>query len=180
MFIVSIGEYELLCQDGGLPVMHEEYVQRAVLSERFGVNDPGGESDCFCAVRFRGQSWPSLVVTQRYSPAGFGFNPGALLIPETSRLFLGAGRRLLAYDLSIPSRLWEDEADTGFWSWSRYGQVVLMAAELELAAWDAWGQKLWSRFVEPPWSYRVHGPSIILDVMSTVTHLNLLSGSSEV
>jgi hypothetical protein len=26
-----------------------------------------------------------------------------------------------------------------------------MAAELELAAWDVGGDKLWSRIVEPPW-----------------------------
>jgi len=79
-------------------------------------------------------------------------------------LFIGAGRRLLAYDLSAPSRLWEDEADTGFWFWSRYGRFVLMAAELELAAWDVNGRKLWSRFVEPPWTYQVEGSSVVVKV----------------
>jgi hypothetical protein len=28
-------------------------------------------------------------------------------------LFIGAGRRLLAYDLKLPARLWEDAADMG-------------------------------------------------------------------
>jgi hypothetical protein len=180
MFFISFGEYELFCQDGDLPFMHEEYAQRATLVEDFAVADSGGESICFCAARRRGQDWPSLAITQRYSPAVAGFNPGVLVVPETDRLFLGAGRRLLAYDLSAPSRLWEDEADTGFLFWSRYGEIVVMAAELEIAAWDVRGRKLWSRFVEPPWCYRVEGASVILDVMGTVTRLDLSTGSPEV
>jgi L-alanine-DL-glutamate epimerase-like enolase superfamily enzyme len=91
-------------------------------------------------------------------------------------LFIGAGCRLLAYDLSRPARLWEDVADTGFWSWSRYDEVVLMAAELEIAAWDIRGSKLWSRFVEPPWEYRVDGRVVVLDVMGTISRLDLWGG----
>jgi len=29
-----------------------------------------------------------------------------------------------------------------------------MSAELELAAWRTDGTKLWTTFVEPPWTYR--------------------------
>jgi hypothetical protein len=76
MFQVNFGEFEILCQDDGLPVMHQEYAQRAILAERYDLTDLGGSSVCFSAVRRRGESWPSLVVTQQYSPAGFGFNPG--------------------------------------------------------------------------------------------------------
>jgi hypothetical protein len=82
---------------------------------------------------------------------------GALIVPETDRLFLGAGERLLCYDLVKPARLWEDSADCGFWFWSRWGDVVIMGAETELAAWNIDGQKLWTRFVDPPWEYRVEG-----------------------
>ena len=49
-------------------------------------------------------------------------------------IVIAACRRLLAYELARPARLWEDEADCGFWSWTRRGRVVLMSAELELAA----------------------------------------------
>jgi hypothetical protein len=105
--------------------------------------------------------------------------PGLFLVPETHLLFIGAGRRLLCYDLLAPSRLWEDEADCGFWSWSRYGSVVLMAAELELAAWDLAGRKRWSRFVEPPWDDAVDGEVITLDVMGVTSRIRLESGQDD-
>jgi hypothetical protein len=175
MFRVNVGEYEVCCQADGLPELLSEYQQRAALAEDFGVADEAGSSVCYVGVGLV-QQWPSLVVVQRYSPAGCGFFPGALLVPETQRLFLGAGRRLLGYDLSRPARLWEDEADCGFWSWSRHGPVVLMAAELELAAWDVSGRKLWSRFVEPPWEYQVGGEVVTIDVMGSVSRIHLHSG----
>jgi hypothetical protein len=40
-----------------------------------------------------------------------------------------------------------------------------MSAEQELAAWDIAGRKLWSTFVEPPWSYEVNGDHVALDVV---------------
>jgi len=61
--------------------------------------------------------------------------------------------------------LWLDSADTGFWHWHRHGDFVLMAAELEFAAWTKEGKKLWTTFVEPPWDYALDGDSITLDVM---------------
>ena len=51
-----------------------------------------------------------------------------------------------------------------------------MAAELELAAWDIEGNKLWSRFVEPPWEYKVAGEVIRLDVMGAVSEVRLRDG----
>jgi hypothetical protein len=176
MFSVSLGKYELYCQADGLPDMLSEYQKRAAVAESFGLEDASGSSDCFCAVRRRGDGWPFLVVVQRYSPSGYGFHPGILAVPETDRLFIGAGRRLLGYDLREPARLWEDEADTGFWFWSLYGELVLMAAELELAAWDTSGRKLWTRFVEPPWEFRVDGQIVVLDVMGTVYQIGIQDG----
>jgi hypothetical protein len=175
VFRVSIGEYEVCCQADGLPAMLPEYQQRARLAEDFGVANEAGSSVCFLSVG-RSQQWPFLIVIQRYAPAGCGFHPGVLLVLETHRLFVGAGRRLLGYDLSRPARLWEDEADCGFWSWSRHGSVVLMAAELELAAWDVGGGKLWSRFVEPPWEFAVAGEVVAVDVMGVVSHVHLRTG----
>jgi L-alanine-DL-glutamate epimerase-like enolase superfamily enzyme len=113
----------------------------------------------------RGSSWPFLVVAQRYSPSGSGFNPGALVVPETDVLFVGAGVRLLAYDLADSTRIWEDLADFGFWNWARPDEHVLMSAELELAAWDLHGRKSWSTFVEPPWGYEVREGQVELDIM---------------
>lgn len=177
MFRVSVGDYEVCCKADGLPAMLSEYQQRARLAEDFGVADDGGASVCFVSVG-RPRQWPFLVVVQRYSPAGCGFFPGVLLVPETHRLFIGAGRRLLAYDLSRPARLWEDETDCGFWSWSRHRSVVLMAAELELAVWDVGGPKLWSRPVEPPWEFSVAGEVVAVDVMGDVSRAHLWTGES--
>ena len=56
-------------------------------------------------------------------------------------------------------------SDVGFWGWRRHGDIVLMSAELEFAAWDVSGRKLWSTFVEPPWSYEILGDRVELDVM---------------
>jgi len=175
MFQLSLGEYEIRCQQGGVPDLLPQFVERATLCDRFDTPSPGDEV-CFFAVTRRGDPWPFLIVTQRYAPAGAGFHPGALVVPETHRLFLGAGRRLLGYDLSQPARLWEDEADCGFWAWSRYGGVVLMMAELELAAWSAEGQKLWSRFADPPWDYRVEGAAVVVSDCRAVERLDLATG----
>ena len=177
MFIVSFGEYEVYCQSEGLPVPETltELEQRARLVERRGMEFRG--EDSFCAVRRRGDEWPFLVVSQRNAPgAESGFYPGLVVVPETHRLFLGAGWRLLAYDLSAPARLWAAET-RGFWSWSRYGGVVLMAGEQELAAWDVHGGKLWSRFVEPPWVYRVEDRAVAVDARGRASRLDLFTGA---
>jgi hypothetical protein len=54
-------------------------------------------------------------------------------------------------------RLWEDRADFGFHSWQCYDDMIVMSAELELAAWDTQGRKHWTTFVEPPWEHSVDG-----------------------
>ncbi len=111
----------------------------------------------------------------RYDPSG-GFHPGALLVPETGLLFIGAGERLLAYRLDGPTRLWEEATDCGFWGWARHEDRVILSAELELAAWDVRGRKCWSMFVEPPWSYEVSAGMIELDVMGTRSRFPLDTG----
>jgi len=120
--------------------------------------------------------WPFLVVAQKFWPAVAGFSPGVLMVPETRRLFIGAGERLLAYDIDGPRRLWEDRADTGFWHWHQHEDVVLMSAELEFAAWDTSGAKLWSMFVEPPWSYEIRGDQLQLDVMGVPSMFPIKTG----
>jgi hypothetical protein len=98
-------------------------------------------------------------------------------VPESEVLFAGAGTRLLAYGLSgHPRRLWEDVADVGFWQWSVHSSAVLMAAELELEAWTRSVGKLWTTFVEPPWSYLVAGEQVQLDVMGKNTEFPVTSG----
>lgn len=172
-FQFTCGPYTVIGVPDGLPVAYAAFKGKARLVEEFALSEP----DLCCLVVLRADlETPLLVVAQSFSPAGCGFEPGVLLVHETNRLFIGAGERLLAYDLGGPARLWEDAADTGFWGWARHGETVLMSAELELAAWDLAGRKLWTTFVEPPWSHRVEAGTVHLDVMGTKSDFPLLSG----
>lgn len=176
MFKVGVGEHTLLVHRGPLPSMYSEYRKRAALADELDLDGSEGEP-CFVAVAKSGE-WPSLIVAQRFQPCVAGFDPGALLVPETRVLFIGAGERLLAYSLDGPKQLWKDRADCGFWSWQQYGNFVIMSAELELATWDLRGRKLWTTFVEPPWSYQVEDELIHLDVMGWKTILSIVDGSA--
>jgi hypothetical protein len=100
-----------------------------------------------------------------------------LIVPETEAIFIGAGKRLLAYTARGDrwSRLWLDTAEW-FWGWRQHDDYVVMSAELELAAWTAAGEKLWSTDVEPPWKYSVEDGRVKLDVMGTVTDFALSNG----
>lgn len=174
MFKIGIDQYSLLVHRGPLPSLYDAYRKRAALSEEFALHQPDGET-CLVAVG-PANDLPSLVVAQRFEPCAAGFDPGVLLVSETRTLFIGAGVRLLAYTLDGPRRLWEDDADTGFWCWNRHGDHVVMSAELELAAWDLAGRKLWTTFVEPPWTYRVIGEEVHLDVMGRLSQFDLHRG----
>lgn len=177
LFQVGASGYTVGCMAAGVPDSYREYVEHADLAEEFDVASGVEEETCFVAVaRGDGRGWPFLVVVQRYSPAGYGFNPGVLIIPETQRMFVGAGARLLLYDLERPARIWEDDTSVGFWGWARHGDVVVMSAELELAAWDLQGRKLWSAYVEPPWDYALRDGVVVLDVMGNVTEFDLRAG----
>lgn len=150
----------------------EYYGSPVALSEEFGLEHT--DWDVFYLAVQKESDWPFLRVIQRYWPNHWaGSHPGILLVPETHILFVGAGERILAYDLKQPLRLWEDDADTGFHSWQRYDETIVMSAELELAAWDIQGNKLWTTFVEPPWDYQVEGDTVRLDVMGAISSFPL-------
>jgi hypothetical protein len=148
---------------------------QAALREDFGLSDRG--TLLVVSVGPANSDHRSITVSQHFAPGPeAGFQPGLLIVPETHTLFIGAGTRLLAYHLRRLERLWQDESDTGFWSWRRHGEIVLMSAELEFAAWDLEGHKLWSTFVEPPWTYSVAHGSVMLDVMGQVRRFPLRLG----
>lgn len=174
MFDVSFGEYVISVHDGGLPELYASFLRNAEFNLEKNLNRPEGKS-AYCGVA-RGDAWPFCVIAFRYAPCEVGFKPGVLLIPETELLFVGGGELLLAVDLKKRRELWEDVADVGFWSWRRHDDVVLMSAELELTAWTIRGEKLWSTFVEPPWSYSAAAGLIELDVMGNVSEFPLQAG----
>jgi hypothetical protein len=154
------------------------YREHAELAEDFPIaDDRADDGYFFVAVNDDGE-WPSLVVTQRYAPSGPGFDPAVLYVPEQRQLFIGAGIRLMAYEARLDRwrRCWADEAEFGFWSWRQHDDVVIMSAELELAAWRTDGTKLWTTSVEPPWSYQVISDQVMLDVMGAVRTFDLRRG----
>jgi hypothetical protein len=173
---LGCGEYTVSVSVGELSSIYDSQVQHAALHDDFGIYRAEGTPLVVTVMR-SAVEWPDIVISQRFSPGPeAGFHPGTFLIPETHILLVGAGTRLLAYDLRSRRRLWEDEADTGFWGWSRHEDTVLMAAELEFAAWDARAQKLWTTFVEPPWTYNVMGRLVELDVMGTKSTFPIMTG----
>ena len=168
---VKVGAYSVQLWREEWPSHLDLLMQAADLAEQYGdLRDRNDEDGEFFAVSISesgvGSLSTLLTVAQRFSPASPGFEPGVLIVPETGVAFIGAGERLLAYDLRRAVRLWEDAADVGFWWWDRAGDVVLMAAELELAAWSTTGTRLWRMFVEPPWSYWLQGDQLNLNVMT--------------
>jgi len=176
MLNVSAGEYTVSCSVGELPITYSILVAQARFHDDFGVRNSRGTA-LLVSVERASKKVPELVVTQRFEPGPeSGFFPGVLIVPETHLLMIGAGTRLLAYDINSVRRLWEDYADTGFWFWKRHGQTILMSAELELAAWNLGGKKLWSAFTEPPWSYEVHGHEVELDIMGSRACFDLTRG----
>jgi hypothetical protein len=174
---VSVAGYEVTASSEE-PLIIDDLRHRARLAEHFDLED--GDSTAgwsFFSVRREPAEWPQLVVTQRYEPAGSGFTPGVLIVPDTGVIFIGTGCRLLAYSTSDEqwARLWIDTAEW-FWGWRQHGPFVLMSAELQLAAWTTAGEKLWSTMVEPPWSYSVEGSTLNVDVMGTVRRFPLADG----
>jgi hypothetical protein len=175
MLTATIGDIRISMTEGELPALYDRFIEHARLVDTFGLqgSEPGLT---YLGLSQGEETWPRLVVAQRYGPSEGGFHPEVLVVPESSLLFLGAGTRLLAYDFAAPSRRWEDSANTGFWGWARFGGVVVMSAELECAAWTIDGHKLWSTFVEPPWDYKVERDLVHLDVMGARSSFPLLAG----
>lgn len=176
MFTFAVGPYVVHLQEGEGPGAPGPFGHGALLLDQ---GEPAGaeEARLFLAVSHADDGHGLLRLERGYSPhAAAGFHPGAALIEETGVLFVGAGTWIAAYALGPPRKLWEDEAELGFWTWSRHEDVVLMAAELGFAAWDIRGTRLWERFVEPPWSYSVAAGRVHLEVMGQKTSFPLHEG----
>ena len=174
MFSVCIDDYRILAEVGSLPPIYDSYKKEASLAEEMNLDGNGDLA--FIAVQAGQEGWPKLCLALRYEGHSGNFFPGVLVVPETKVVFIGAGASMWAYDLQRSQRIWEDSTEPGFWAWYRYGDTILMTAELEFAAWSTRGAKLWSTFVEPPWDFGVAGDMIELDVMGTTSHFSLVNG----
>jgi hypothetical protein len=158
------------------PWVLDYYGKQAECVERFTGRDEDGY--VFVGIERPHDEWPNLMISQTFAPAAGGFSPGVLVVPETQRVFVGAGTRVLCYRTDDGGwvRQWQDDAEIGFWGWRLHDDVVVMSAELELAAWTTNGDKLWTIFVEPPWSYSIEGAKLRLDVMGEISEFPLRTG----
>lgn len=168
---VAAGIYVVYVLPGHLS-SYQQLASTAKLVDEVDLREAEGRP-CSFTVTERGRTL--IVGTFRYELRG-GLGPAIALVPEVNTLFIGAGEEIFCYELSGPSRLWHDTADTGLWGWEVVGDTVLMSAELEFAAWDQAGQKLWTTFVEPPWSYEVQSDQVTLDVMGEKSRFELRAG----
>lgn len=177
-----IGEWNVTTYVDQPPATYDWYVENAILAEEFDLKSPDGRYYFVGVGTFDAsvrEHWkPLLIVAQRYFPEYVaGFEPGLLIVPETGCLFVGAGERLLAYDLRKPARLWEDHADCGFQGWGRCGNYVWMAAELEFAVWRLDGTKLWTTFVDPPWNPSFSDGLVMLDASDKKRTMRMTDGA---
>lgn len=179
---IAIAEWNVQIHVDDPPATYDWYVENALLAEEFDLKSRDGRYYFVAVGTFDGtirEHWkPLLTVAQRYSPEYVaGFEPGVLIVPETACLFVGAGDRLLAYDLHKPARLWEDHADCGFQGWGRYGDFVWMAAEIEFAVWRLDGTKLWTTFVDPPCDLTFSDGLVTLDAFDKKRTLRMADGT---
>jgi hypothetical protein len=163
MITCTIDKYRISVEQYKLPELYTYYVNNAQLVEEYDLDNRDGE--IFYISVGTGEGWDFLSVAQRYEPSEGGFYPGFLILPETDILFIGAGQRILLYDLKQVKKIDEDFYNEGFLGWIRYKDYVIMLAELDVTCWRSNGEKIWSRFVEPPYNVEFEDDKIILDVM---------------
>ncbi len=164
------------------PADYAWYAEHALLAERFDLKTNEGILHCVTVSstkhNAREHGKHLLVVAQDRGPEyEFGFEAGVMIVPETARLFIGVGERLLAYDLQSPTRIWEDSAHSTFWSWGRHEDYAWMAAELEFAVWMLDGTKLWSTPTSPPWTPAFSEGLVTLDDFDKKRTLRMADGT---
>lgn len=170
---ISFLDYSVRWTVGRVPMSHARLAARARLCDAF----PFGEEETPLALSVARGGNVELAVELSFSPGSdSGFLPELHVVPDTETLFLGAGTTVLVYDLKGARQLSRYDLKVGFWGWERHADVILMLAELELAAWSLRGEMTWSTFVEPPWSCRVMDGRLQLDVMGKLSQFDLASG----
>lgn len=138
--------------------------------DRLGEDE---ERPQFSCVVSRAGGAPSLLVMGRYRD---GFSPGVHVIPETDTLLVGTAESVAAYDLPTGQRRHLDMTPYSFVSWKRHGELVVMCGEVEVAAYDLQGKRVWAAPIEPPWDYGVSGETMFTIVMGHKTEFPLASG----
>ena len=142
------------------------------------VDSIGDSGKDYLGLSMRNSADVHALVEVRYESHRV-FGPQLLFVEETGTLFLGAGQTVAAYRITPEfGRVMALGVEPGVLSWERSGQVVLMAAELELAGFDLSGGLRWRLPVEPPWSYLISGGRLRVTIMGRQRAIDLTSGEA--
>lgn len=144
-----------------------------VVVDRLGEDE---ERPLFHALVSAAGRPPNLLVIGRVRKS---YSPGVHLVPETNTLFFGCAESLAIYDLTKSERTHLDVTPYAFNSWSRHDDVILMCGELEVAAYDLTGKRLWGATVEPPWDFGVTADTMFTIVMGHKTEFSLRDGPKD-
>ena len=82
-FRVSSGQYTVSGTVGELPVSYSAMLEHAVLHDDFGVKGPDG-TVLIVTVERAAERWPGIIVSQKFDPSSAGFDPGVILVQETT------------------------------------------------------------------------------------------------
>jgi hypothetical protein len=160
---------------GGFRVALTTEMPQGLDERRIGVDRLSGDEEgerAFVLVH-RADGAPTLLVVSHHKPT---FGCGVHLVPETGVLLLGCGESVCAYDMATGNKLHHDITPYAFHSWGRHGDVVVMSAELEVAAYALDGTRLWAATVAPPWDYGVAGERMHTIVMGHRVEFSLREG----
>jgi len=177
-FQISIGDYTLIWAMGR-DAYHRHLLTATVVEE---ISPTAGAGQvAVLAVHEDSLRGSFLLIGQGYTPRwpGDAIQFGALLVPGTGVLFVGAQDLVLAYDLGMTRRLWRERVKGGFGDWQRHGAYVVMSAGMELAVWDLHGSKQWSTSVAPPYSYAVAAGMMCVTMTGGTTSFPLAMGPSK-
>lgn len=173
LFERRYGEYGLLCTRDAPPRGWEGW--RAKAAHLFEEPGAGPPQRAWYAVR-RGWGEPHFLATREF-PEWNPFFDG-LIIPETGRLFAGAGRWVAVYALDAPAEPLLHDVLL-FWSMERHGDGVLVVAEISVALFDLRGHERWAAFADPPHDVTVEGDEVVIfeQLSSTTKRIRLRDGS---
>ncbi len=151
---MRIGAWEFEIYDGNPPA------PPAILEERFEGDPP--------PMQVRASHFARGHVLTVTLPADITFAYAQprlhlLFVPEAETLFIAGGELALAYQLNPPRHVMNADAECGFWTWHRAGDVIVMESELNLVAFDTRGKTLWTAWFEPPHSVWVEGDNLRLE-----------------
>ena len=171
-----VGDYCIRVFIGEVPSIYEHYILHA---EVVFDADLQNEGTAVYIVIYNNVEKDSkyTIIAFRSQPLGFaGFSPSIYFEPQTTILFIGGGSIIKTIDLRTKKIIYEKDQGYGFWTWAKYGDVIVYSEELAFGVFNTHGTHLWETPVEPPHSYKITGDKVMLKFDGKEEVRNLYSG----